>query len=141
MKQFNINRIIERHGLDTEETAKILFPHVKYPKQAFDRVLKGEADLDASQIEMLATHAGVLVNDLFTLEEWKGSQEDGCMTLQKGEYKAKLNYKGVFVTIYKKDKVIKQIVTNTHEMKISEFIEFLNNNINIYENGSNEDFC
>ena len=65
MEQFNINNVIEHYKLNTEDLAKVLFPTVKYPKQAFDRVLKGETDLDIKQIEALASHIGVLVTDLF----------------------------------------------------------------------------
>lgn len=42
-QQFNIGNVIEHYKLNTEDLAKVLFPTVKYPKQAFDRVLKGEA--------------------------------------------------------------------------------------------------
>ena len=65
MKQFNIDEIIKHYKLDAEDLSRVLFPSVKYPKQAFDRVLKGETNLDIGQIEKLASHIGVLVSDLF----------------------------------------------------------------------------
>ena len=55
-QQFNIGNVIEHYKLNTEDLAKVLFPTVKYPKQAFDRVLKGEANLDVIQLERLANH-------------------------------------------------------------------------------------
>lgn len=137
MEQFNINSVIEHYKLNTEDLAKVLFPTVKYPKQAFDRVLKGETDLDIKQIETLASHIGVLVTDLFSAGTWKGSSEDGCLTMLKGDYKVKLNYKGVFVSIYKNNNLIEQKISNVPDMTMYEFINYLDNFIKSYENGSN----
>ena len=137
MEQFNINSVIEHYKLNTEDLAKVLFPTVKYPKQAFDRVLKGETDLDIKQIETLASHIGVLVTDLFSAGTWKGSSEDGCLTMLKGDYKVKLNYKGVFVSIYKNNNLIEQKISNVPDMAMHEFINYLDNFIKTYENGSN----
>lgn len=137
MEQFNINSVIEHYKLNTEDLAKVLFPTVKYPKQAFDRVLKGETDLDIKQIETLASHIGVLVTDLFSANTWKGSSEDGCLTMLKGEYKVKLNYKGVYVSIYKNNNLIEQKISNVPDMTMHEFINYLDNFIKTYENGSN----
>ena len=137
MEQFNVNSVIEHYKLNIEDLAKVLFPTVKYPKQAFDRVLKGETDLDIKQIETLASHIGVLVTDLFSAGTWKGSSEDGCLTMLKGDYKVKLNYKGVFVSIYKNNNLIEQKISNVPDMTMSEFINYLDNFIKCYENGSN----
>jgi hypothetical protein len=137
MEQFNINSVIEHYKLNTEDLAKVLFPTVKYPKQAFDRVLKGETDLDIKQIETLASHIGVLVTDLFLAGIWKASSEDGCLTMLKGDYKVKLNYKGVFVSIYKNNKLIEQKISNVPDMTMQEFMNYIDNFIKNYENGSN----
>ena len=137
MKQFNINNVIEHYKLNTDDLAKVLFPTVKYPKQAFDRVLKGETNLDIEQVEKLASHIGVLVTDLFSAETWKGLCEDGCMTMLKGDYKVKLNYNGVFVSIYKNNNLIEQKISNVPDMTVQEFIDYLDNFIKNYENGSN----
>ena len=133
MEQFNINSVIEHYKLNTEDLAKVLFPTVKYPKQAFDRVLKGETDLDIKQIETLASYTGVLVTDLFSAGTWKGLSEDGCLTMLK----VKLNYKGVFVSIYKNNNLIEQKISNVPDMTMHEFINYLDNFIKSYENGSN----
>lgn len=137
MEHFNIHKVIEYYDLDVEDLAKTLFPSVKYPKQAFDRILKGEADLDIKQIETLASHIGVLVTDLFSAGTWKSISEDGCITMLKGDYKVKLNYNGVFVSIYKNNNLILQNISNVPDMTIREFINYLDNCIKSYENGSN----
>lgn len=137
MEQFNISNVIEHYKLNTEDLARVLFPTVKYPKQAFDRVLKGEANLDIMQVERLASHIGVLVTDLFSANTWKGSSEDGCLVMLKGEYKVKLNYNGVYVSIYKNNNLISQNLSNIPSMTVQEFINYIDNFIKNYENGNN----
>ena len=93
--------------------------------------------MDIAQVEKLANYIGVLVTDLFSANTWKGSAaEDGCLTLLKGQYKAKLNYNGVYLSIYKDNVLIEQKISNVPDMTIQEFINFLDNLIKNYENGS-----
>ena len=136
MEQFNINSVIEHYKLNTDDLAKVLFPTVKYPKQALDRILKGEANLDIAQVEKLANYIGVLVTDLFSANTWRGFSEDECLTLQKGQYKAKLNYNGVYLSIYKDNILIEQKISNVPNMTVQEFINYLDNLIKNYEDGS-----
>lgn len=136
-QKFNIGNVIAYYKLNTDELAKVLFPTVKYPKQAFDRILKGEANLDTTQLERLANHIGVLVSDLFCANTWKGESESGILTMLKGEYKVKLNYNGVFVSIYKDNTLIYQRISNIPEMTINEFIKYLDDVIKNYEDGTN----
>lgn len=137
MGQFNISNVIEHYKLNVKDLAKALFPTVKYPTQAFDRILKGEANLDIEQIERLASYIGVLVTDLFSLDTWKGTSEDNCLTMVKGDYKVKLNYNGVFVSIYKNNNLIDQKISNVPDMTMGEFVNYLDNFVKNYENGSN----
>lgn len=134
--QFDINKIIEHFGLNTEDLAKVLFPNVKYPKQAFSRVLKNEVNLDVKQVERLAAYAGVLVADLFSPNTWHGFSESGCIVMQKGEYKVKLSYGGVYISIYKDGTLINRIA-DAPSMSMREFMDFLDNTIKDYQNGSN----
>lgn len=137
MRQFDINEIIEHYKLNAEDLSRVLFPNVKYPKQAFDRVLKCETDLDISQIEKLASYIGVLVSDLFSINTWRGSSEDGHLIMLKGDYKVKLNYKGAFISIYKNNELLEQKISNIPSMTMEEFINYLDNFIKTHENGSN----
>ena len=79
----------------------------------------------------------MLVTDLFSADTWKGSSEDGCLTMTKGDYKVKLNYNEVFMSIYKGDGLIKQIISNVPDMTMREFVNYIDNFIKNYENGSN----
>lgn len=132
MEKFNINKIIEHYKIDTDEIAKVLFPYIRYPKQAFDRVLRGETNLDTAQIESLAAYLGVMVYDLYKVGDWRGTVEDSCLTFIKGEYKVKLNYNGAFLTLCKNDQVVIQEITSTTNMTVLEFISHINNLIKNY---------
>lgn len=136
-QRFNINSIIDYYKPDIQNLAKMLFPTVKYPRLAFDRVLRGEACLDVVQLERLADYIGVLVTDLFSVNTWKGSSEGNCLTFIKGKYKVKLNYTGVYISIYKDDELIYQALSNVPSMTVNEFINYLDNLIKNYENGNN----
>lgn len=131
METFDITKIIEHYAPNIEELSKLLFPHVKYPVCAFDRVLKGETNLDTAQVCILAKYLGVLVSDLFnTAFDWKGSYDHThkCLTFVKGTYRVNLNYDGTFVTIYRDGKVIKQVVkSGAQEMTLTDFIQYINN--------------
>lgn len=135
MKHFDINNIIKYYNIDTKELAKVLFPSVKHPNHAFDRIVKGESELSISQLEKLASYIGVIVEDLFAINNtWKGSLEDECLVFSAREYKAKLNYKGVFLTLYKNENCIGTYIGNMPNMTLKEFISYLNTLINLYEN-------
>nr|DAW00973.1 MAG TPA: transcriptional regulator, HTH_3 family, Transcriptional Regulaator, Strucutral.9A [Caudoviricetes sp.] len=123
-QEFNINRVIEYYKLDVNEVAEALFPNVRYKKLALDRVLKGEAAINTEQLQALAKIAGVLTSDLFNIDSWKGSAEDGCLTFLKGEYKAKLNYNGAWLSLYKNNELIKQEMF-TPNMTLDEFIKHI----------------
>ena len=130
MEKFNIQKIIEHYSPNTEELGRVLFPYIKYPKQAFDRVLKGEANLDSHQIELLASYLGVFVSDLFSLNDWKGSWDNDhkCLTFVKGLYRVNLNYGGSFITVYQDGKMIHQEIKSCADsMSLTDFIQYINN--------------
>lgn len=131
-QQFNINKIIEHYKLNLDDVAAALFPHVRYKKQALDRVLKGEANIDTDQLQSLAKLAGVFPYDLFALQEgWKGKSEDHCLTFVKDEYKVKLNYQNVYLSLYKNNKLVHQEITMPN-MELSQFLTYISNLIKQY---------
>lgn len=128
MEKFNVQKIIEHYGPNIEELSKVLFPHIKYPKQAFDRVIKGEANLDSVQIAQMASYLGVFVADLFAVDEWKGSWDERfrCLTFVKGLYQVNVNYCGSFITVYKDGKVIHQEIKQANDMTLADFLQYIN---------------
>ena len=129
MEKFDLKKVIDKYNLDPTSVASALFPHVQYKKVALNRVLKGEAQLNVEQLTTLAKLAGVLVSDLFTLDNWKSCTQDGHLTFVQGEYTAILNYNGVYLTVFRnKQPIYEELVLKN--MSISEFINYLNQIIN-----------
>lgn len=133
--EFDINQVIKHYGLSEDEVAEALFPDVRYKNIALKRIQNGEAQVNTQQLQALANLAGVLISDLFTIDNWKGITEDGCLTLIKGEYKTKLNYNGVWLSLYKNNKLIAQEMF-TPKMSIEDFVKHIDNLITVKNNGS-----
>jgi hypothetical protein len=129
MEQFNIEGIIERYNLSLDDVQNALFPQNRYKKIALDRVLKGETKLNTTQLQALANLAGVLVSDLFNMDSWSASANNGTLTFKKGPYTAKVNHNGSFITLYKDEELIDTFLAN-NSIKLSEFINFLNSKTN-----------
>lgn len=138
VQQFNLEDIIKANQLDTEELAKLLFPYVKYPKQAFDRVLKHETELDVNQLHILASFIGVFVSDLFNIGTWKSVSENKLITFVNGEYKAVVSETRAMVTLYKEDKILDNFVINFDMVTISQFINIINKTIEKYESDQSQ---
>lgn len=127
MEKFDLNRILEFYKPDFDTVAKILFPHNGFPQAALRRVLTGPATLDANQIAALAKYLGVLVGDLYTVDSnWKGTFKNGYLSFIKDDYKAVLNYKGSFISVYKNNTLIAQKLIAT-SMTLENFYIFINN--------------
>lgn len=133
MEKFDINKVIACYQPDLDVLAKLLFPGAKYPKQALTRIIKGEAELDAQQLVVLASHLGIMVQDLFAETAWSSFNEEGCICFQRGRYKAKLNYKGVYLTLYDNDNVIGQYMGDIPNMEVRAFISYIDELIKEYE--------
>ena len=129
-QEFDINKVIEHYKLDVDDVANALFPNVRYKNLALKRVMDGQAQIDTEQLQALAKLAGVFTRDLFSFDLWKGGTEDGCLTLIKGDYKAKLNYNGVWLSLYKNNELIKQEMF-TPNMTIDDFVKHIDNLITV----------
>lgn len=139
-ESIDVELVIRKYGLTQEDVAEHLFPHNKCKNQALYRILRGEAQLDSAQMAELAKMCGVFVADLFHISnpDWSGLDdmsakagfEDGCITLSFGQYKAKINYNGVFITLFEDGKVVDTVVSNAVEcMTLSELVIFIKNRI------------
>lgn len=127
MEKFDLNKVLDFYKPDLEAVAKVLFPHNNFPQAALYRVLKGPTTIDANQIAALAEYLGVLVGDLYSIDmNWKGSFKTGYLTFTNGDYKAVINYKGAFITLYKNNVCIAQELSPT-AMTVENFINHINN--------------
>ena len=127
MNGFNINKVICQYNLHAELDALAveLFPDAKYPRHALRRILKEESELSTTQVQRLANYIGISVGDLFNESEWKGKTEDGVLTFTKGEYKVKLAYQGVFLSLYKNNELVDQKIADVPAMTIREFLKYI----------------
>lgn len=132
MEKFDVNKIIEQYNIDAQDLAKWLFPNVKYPKLAFDRVLKGETNLDIEQVAILAKYIGVTVADLFANESWRSSFRDNLMVLTKGDYSVEFDPKCAFIRVYKNGEFVDNILVNLQQTPFEEFINYIDNIIKRY---------
>jgi hypothetical protein len=138
MEKFNLNKIIADYALDIEVIAKELFPNVKYPKLALDRILKGEACLDTDQLQKLAAYLGVLVADLFFIDEWQAKRENNHLMLINSDpkYMARVNFDGSFISIYEDNKKIADCVVNKQVFTFDDFIKYITNYIKNLKDGN-----
>ena len=132
MPGFNIIKVIEKHKLDIEAVAKVLFPKAKHPVLALTRILENKAYLDVHQLESLAKFIGVPPGDLFYIEDWHCNTYDNFLTFSKGDYRVILNKGGYFLVVMKGDEIIEQVVTSHEILTIKQFIDFINNLISLY---------
>lgn len=136
MKKINLTKIIEVYGLDVIELAKQLFPENKYPKLALNRVISGEALLDADQISKLALILDVCISKLFTGGNWKKITKNGIHILLNGEFKAEIDIKNWETKIYHNESLFHESILHSSSVVLSEFIAFLNNEVQKFkENG------
>lgn len=129
MAQFNIKKVLEHYDVDNAALAKQLFPAAKYPLSAFNRIIKGEAELNTSQLEKLADFLGITVSDLFAPDSWKGISENGHLIFVKGKYKARINYNNSFLSIYSAidNTLISKHLINTKILTLEELVYYLDN--------------
>lgn len=129
MAQFNIKKVLEYYDVDRAALAKQLFPAAKYPLSAFNRIIKGEAELNTSQLEKLADFLGIMVSDLFAPDSWKGITEKGHLVFIKGKYKARINYDNSFLSIYSAadNTLISTHLLNTQIITLAELVVYLDN--------------
>lgn len=127
---FNINKIIAQFELDEKKLASELFKGNTYPELALKRITSGQAVLDITQIETLASILGVHVSQLFTQTEWciTAMTGENCIVLTKNNYTVKLNTHTYVSAIYKGNALIaKETLFVSGEIKLSEYIKTINN--------------
>lgn len=136
MKTIDLNGIISKQELDPKEVAQQLFPGNKYPKLALNRVLAGEAVLNANQISKLALMTGLSMDQLYSENDWKSTSKAGMITFQNGEYKAELNTETWVTKIFHNDSLFHESIITPGATPVSEYLNELKSII--IKNKSNE---
>ena len=124
---------MEALNLDKREVADTLFPSNKFAIMALDRVLRGEAVLNADQISRLALFANVSLSSLFTGEGW-GCKSRGTMhTFTSGEFVAKVDMDSGVVEMFHKTTLFHTVTLTSKSIELTELVEVLNKQILNYE--------
>lgn len=127
MTHFDLNSIIKEYNLDTAQVASVLYPDVKYPKLAINRVIRGEVSITVEQLENLAKFLGVPPSQLFTLGSWKDATKNGLLSFKKDNWLVTLSYNNTYLTVYKDNKAVYNSVFSIGEMSVKEFTDYLDN--------------
>ena len=124
--KIDLAKIIIKYNLNTDNVAEALFPNNKYKKSALDRILKGKATLDTNQINILANMIGILPQELFMINNWKGEIKNNIIVFKQDEYIVKINYNGAFLNLYKDNVLVYQEI-NASNKSLTDLITYLNN--------------
>lgn len=138
MIHINIDNIASTHGISLDKIADILFPNAKYKKSALERVRKSEANIDIEQAYNLAAHLNVSIDSLIIAPYWKGTRENGFITIVRDGYRVIFNKDGFYYSVYHGDTLLEQVVHDLGPMRLSEFITHINSLISKYENDGTE---
>ena len=133
MQKIKLAETMEALNLDKREVADTLFPSNKFAIMALDRVLRGEAVLNADQISRLALFANVSLSSLFTGEGW-GCKSRGTMhTFTSGEFVAKVDMDSGVVEMFHKTTLFHTVTLTSKSIELTELVEVLNKQILNYE--------
>lgn len=117
---------MEVYSLDPTTLAAALFPKNRHPRHALNRILAGEALLDSDQLLRLSAICGVDIHDLFMAGNWRTTSTANNFTTYRGDYKAVLDFEKWTTTIYHKDSLLTEVVLHSKTIKLSDYINNLN---------------
>lgn len=126
MKRINLQKILEAKQLKKRELAEQLFPERSHPLHSINRVIKGEGELNETQISKLSTITGLTVGQLFGDLEWTAGKPEG-VTFKKGRFTVRLNRETGVSYVYDSKSLFHEEVFTLTEPKVSEYFDILNN--------------
>ena len=123
----NLQKIIDERGLDKKEVAKLLFPDIKYPILAFNRVLADVAVLDSTQVSKLALFADLTIDEIYSGWSWKATSKKGRHKFISGDFIAELDLETGITKVFHKGSLFHESVLHSTLIPLSSYIEELNN--------------
>ena len=97
----DLQKIIDTYGVEPSEAAALLFPNNRHPELSLKRILKGESELSASQIKILAQRLHVSVSDLYDDAHLTRVSPPGSrIRVEVGENWASVDFAMQTVTVY-----------------------------------------
>lgn len=138
MKSIDLKKLMDSHGLKKRDVATQLFPGIKYPVLALNRVLKGEALLDTDQISKLAAILKVPISTLFNEKtQWEMQGTKTGITLTTGKYRAELDTNTWLTRVFANDTLFHEAILHNGRIYLSEYIEMLNQIVDKNESSKN----
>jgi hypothetical protein len=127
MGNIDLKKIIEDNDLDVRELAAELFPGIKYPKLALDRVLKGDTYLDTNQLSRLSMFTGLPIEVLYSGTPWKttAKHEEGNITFEAGDYTAELDTENWITKVFHKGSIFHESVLHRSTIPLNEYLHEL----------------
>ncbi len=115
--------------LDKKEIAQLLFPSVEYPDHALGRVLRGEQELNATQLLRLSQFVGCSADDLLNCSNWKriAGKSDETVVVRSGKWTARLFMDEGVTRVYKNGVLYKEEVLHAKAITLSDYFAVLNN--------------
>lgn len=130
----DVKGVIKSYGLDENGVAEELFPGNKYAKSALRRVMRGDAELNASQLKRLSELAGIEVGELYNINgRWSARSSHGVVTLISRDYRVELDLKTWVSKIFKNDNLLAEEVLSNQMVSVKEFINQIENKVKNYE--------
>jgi len=130
MNNLKIQEAITASGLDKPAIATHLFPSNQYPVMALDRVMKGDGDLNSTQITKLSELSGMPVAAIFG-ETWRKAESNGKLTrFTNGEYTAELDRTDWTTRVYHNSELISETVIHSGTMALSVYLQGIEKIIN-----------
>lgn len=125
MDRINLSEIIASKGLKTKEVARELFPDNSYPSLALNRILSGEAVLNADQISRLSLYADIPIGELFSGGKWTAKAKKDLLIFTSGEYRAELDVKAWTSKLYHKDSIYHEFFILSKTIGLNDYINQL----------------
>jgi len=135
MQTIDLEKIIRELGLTKEGKfiiAQQIFPENKYPVLALNRIISGEAVLDANQISKLSMLLGIPIDQLFG--SWKTIKHKQTYIFTNGNYRAELDTITWQLLIFDNNSLFHEEVIFPPSITVKDLLSLLNKQIKNHEN-------
>jgi hypothetical protein len=122
-----LKEILDKNNIPSKEAAAVLFPNNKYPELALSRVLEGRSELSESQVYRLAKILGCPVGALYSQEFWSAQQKGEIVCLQKGQFRAVLDWRAQTTRVYKNGEEIAVEILHSQAVTLREYLQKIEN--------------
>ena len=127
MIKIDLRKIVEQMDMSKKDIALQLFPVNKFPVLALNRVMSGDAVLDADQISKLSMLSGLSPNEMYS--SWSMKSKDGILIFTHDNYRAELNMNDWNTKLFYRDTLYHDFILHTRHIKLEDYLDILNTQI------------